>query len=438
MKLFSSIFNYKNDSVIQNSRITYLKFFYYVCLITFPIFIVKNYFQYSSKIWIPFLVPMLLFLAATPYLPGVKKSFNKTALIIITLATIMLSLLLYEAGGLNSPGIFWIVIMPISYGIVLGPRGCIYGAGLVSLTLFIMKILELNGLHGSITFSTEEFYLEHIVDVIIFVITIILITLQFVTNEELAKKKLEEFGKEIDTLLSVVIHDIGSPITISSLSFKKIIDPKTTPEQNKKAMQRLSNGLETIEKILNQIKFLKSNRDGKHNLKTDVINVFNCIENLLDLHEETAQAKGLHINLISDRRDFCIKIDEVAFRNFIISNFITNAIKFSRDNSSIEIHLEEHNNNLHIIIRDYGVGIPDDILIHIWKFKSASTRLGTKGEKGTGYGLPLAKEFTEKMNGKIEVKSWTEEVVSGSSQKSGTEFTLIFPLVKEDSLSLLD
>jgi signal transduction histidine kinase len=89
----------------------------------------------------------------------------------------------------------------------------------------------------------------------------------------------------------------------------------------------------------------------------------------------------------------------------VIRNLITNAIKFTSENGNIWILLTENSINLQVEIRDNGIGISIDDQKKLFRIDSNFTTEGTKGERGTGLGLILCKEFIEKNKGKIWVES---------------------------------
>lgn len=102
----------------------------------------------------------------------------------------------------------------------------------------------------------------------------------------------------------------------------------------------------------------------------------------------------------------------------IIRNLLTNAIKFSHPDGYIKITAEEQTENLKLSITDKGAGIRKDLLENLFRIDKSITTKGTLGEKGTGLGLILCKEFAEKNNGQIVVSS---------IEKEGSTFSVILP-----------
>ncbi|HMV44910.1 MAG TPA: ATP-binding protein, partial [Leptospiraceae bacterium] len=68
---------------------------------------------------------------------------------------------------------------------------------------------------------------------------------------------------------------------------------------------------------------------------------------------------------------------------------------------------------------DTGIGMPEEVMNHLFDIGKSVSRKGTKGEQGTGYGMPLVKKFVEMFGGKIQVDS-----IDKSKPNHGTEVKL--------------
>lgn len=88
-----------------------------------------------------------------------------------------------------------------------------------------------------------------------------------------------------------------------------------------------------------------------------------------------------------------------------IDNLISNAIKFSKDNSRVDVRLNKKDEQLVIEVQDYGLGIPADMLPDIFTRFSKARRTGLRGEESTGLGLSIVHQIIEKHNGIIDVES---------------------------------
>ena len=127
------------------------------------------------------------------------------------------------------------------------------------------------------------------------------------------------------------------------------------------------------------------------------------------------------INLSKDYKDILVYAD-INMLRAIIRNLISNAIKFSNTNSEIKLQVFEDNLSTIISVIDSGVGIDKAELHKLCKPNFISSKMGTKGEKGTGLGLMLCKEFVEKHGGKI----WIHSV-----ENEGTTVSFLLPINTE-------
>ena len=93
----------------------------------------------------------------------------------------------------------------------------------------------------------------------------------------------------------------------------------------------------------------------------------------------------------------------------IIRNLLSNAIKYSYPDSIIEISAIKKENQIEILISDYGVGIDKEVRDKLFIVGEQESQHGTEGEIGTGLGLILCKDFVEKHGGKIWVESEPEK-----------------------------
>jgi two-component system sensor histidine kinase VicK len=104
----------------------------------------------------------------------------------------------------------------------------------------------------------------------------------------------------------------------------------------------------------------------------------------------------------------------------VMDNLISNAIKFSKENGNIEISLSREKGFNIIWIRDYGLGIPRELLPHLFERFTKAGRAGVRGEQSTGLGLSIVKQIIERHKGKIEVDS---------IENMGSTFKISLPVV---------
>jgi signal transduction histidine kinase len=105
----------------------------------------------------------------------------------------------------------------------------------------------------------------------------------------------------------------------------------------------------------------------------------------------------------------------------VIQNLIINAIKFTEKAGRIVVSSVEKSHLIEVSVEDTGMGIESKLIPGLFSFNTIFSTTGTAGEKGTGLGLPLCKEFVERNEGKI----WVE---TGKGKGSKFVFTLPKPI----------
>ena len=136
------------------------------------------------------------------------------------------------------------------------------------------------------------------------------------------------------------------------------------------------------------------------------------VSSTIDLFTELTQNKG--ISVINNVQENTIVFADKNMLMTVLRNLISNAIKFSSSGKQILITADQNNNEQIITIKDEGTGISDENLLKLFRNAEHLTTFGTNGEKGSGLGLLLCKDFIEKHNGKI----WAEsELDKGSAFK---------------------
>ncbi len=132
-----------------------------------------------------------------------------------------------------------------------------------------------------------------------------------------------------------------------------------------------------------------------------------AVENNIILLESTASKKNISIN--NNISDDVIAMFDLNLISTVIRNLIANAIKFTSENGTITINVEQNESQTIVSIIDNGIGVCPERLETIFEDTYFETTLGTNNEKGSGLGLKLCKYIIEQHNGKIWVESESEK-----------------------------
>lgn len=219
--------------------------------------------------------------------------------------------------------------------------------------------------------------------------------------------KLQKSLNTQNKLFSIIAHDLRSPLAsisnISSLIAFYIEDENYAALANTKKMmdQKTDQILDLTDNLLNWA------RSQTESLKPLFIplSINEILKDCLQLYQPIALDKDITID--------CLEQESVqiwADRNMvktICRNLINNAIKFTKKNGQIKVWYESNGRFAQISIKDSGIGIEKDKLDSLFEIGHEKTTWGTAGEKSTGLGLSVCKEFVEAMDGKIWVESET-------------------------------
>ncbi len=234
--------------------------------------------------------------------------------------------------------------------------------------------------------------------------------LEHLVEERTAELLASKIQKE--KLLRVVVHDISNALQVLILQSSRLShseDPKVVG-----ASVRLLKNLNAISEIAKHVKEMEYSKTAA--LKLSPVTMDECFAEIKDLFGDRFIQKNVTLTLINKvPKEIVINVDKVTFIHSVASNIISNALKFSYSNSEVVVTAYEDNNQVHFDVQDYGVGMNDKFLSGLFEFESSFTTLGTHGERGTGFGMPLVKNYAEIFGG--EVKAFSGQHVDASGTR---------------------
>lgn len=248
-----------------------------------------------------------------------------------------------------------------------------------------------------------------------------------VKAESMQKKEQEESNRlrELDTFKSRfytnITHEFRTPLTvIQGIADQIRENPKWKTEEQTALIKRNSGKmLDLINQMLDLSK-LEAGKLEVQNIQADVVKYLGY---LVESFHSLAFSQKVNLTFYSPIEKLVMDYDPEKYQR-IISNLISNAIKFTPAYGKITVAIKELSQEddtrwLEIKVVDSGTGIPKDELPFIFdRFYQVDDSSIRKGE-GTGLGLALVKELVELMQGKISVSS---------QPGKGTQFTLLLPI----------
>ena len=135
------------------------------------------------------------------------------------------------------------------------------------------------------------------------------------------------------------------------------------------------------------------------------VNLKELIDESLELVNIGLKEKHLKVEVYVSEEHF-VEADRDQLY-IVIRNLVSNAMKFTPEKGSIYISSKKFNGEVHISIRDTGIGIPESMQSKLLNSKGQVSTNGTRGEKGSGLGLQICQEIIQSNNGWINIESST-------------------------------
>ena len=238
-----------------------------------------------------------------------------------------------------------------------------------------------------------------------------------VTERELIRKELDAQRIELENsleelhrqsedkkkLLSLVAHDLRAPLAnIQSLN-DLAVESKNTSEANK-FIQMSSNLAADTRELVSDLLNWRSIERGDFELRKGSVNLPAFAESIEKYLVHFAARKDIHIELQKrfEAKYFVMDIKRI---QQVISNLVSNAIKYSQRGSRVEVLMSITDNDFVLKVRDFGKGIPEQELGKLFRAFEKTSAMPTEGESSFGLGLSIVHKIVEMHGGSIEVES---------------------------------
>lgn len=226
-------------------------------------------------------------------------------------------------------------------------------------------------------------------------------------NIELVKinHELEKANDTKSKLFSIIAHDVRNPLSsiIGIADLIKLLTIKVDNEKLNKYTTILHESALKLHYMISGLLEWSLSQSNQIKAKPDFNSLKDILNENISINETFALKKGISIrsSLKGEHRVFCDK-DMIST---VIRNILSNAIKFSFNNSTIIVDCKTTDIFEILSITDSGMGMEQEQLDKLFSFSETKVRRGTGNEKGTGLGLSLCFEFIKRNNGKIKVVS---------------------------------
>lgn len=244
-------------------------------------------------------------------------------------------------------------------------------------------------------------------------------TLRDISQRVEVEHELQKANESKDQILSIIGHDLMGPIGTQKAILDMISDEidEFSKEEMAQLLKTMRPSMDAtfsmIENLLSWARVMRKNI-LPHLSENELYPV---VDKVFDLLKQQAAKKNIKLVYEGDKHFRCLFDKNLV--EIVIRNLLSNAIKFSKNGDEVVVRAEQKDDNCQISVSDQGIGMGDEDIRKVFsETEKMDSRLGTNREKGTGLGLIIVKEFIQKNNGQLYIKS---------ENGKGTTFTFTLP-----------
>ena len=239
-------------------------------------------------------------------------------------------------------------------------------------------------------------------------------------NEELSainnllsssQDKLYRLNQTKDKLFSIIGHDLKSPL----IAIKTLVNEGDETLTSKKT-KYISTTLTEQINLLNNILFWALSQDDSIEYNPQEFSIIDEVQSELNVAKMISEQKNIDLS-VSIEKSIRGYTDLNMFL-FIVRNLLSNAIRYTPSLGKVTINAKKLNERTILEVQDTGVGIEKERIKNLFNAETFTSKKHKRDEEGTGLGLVLCKEFADKMNAELSVKS---------EENKGSTFTLTIP-----------
>jgi two-component system sensor histidine kinase CpxA len=235
-------------------------------------------------------------------------------------------------------------------------------------------------------------------------------------GDELSKlaKDFDEMAERIEALVTAekrltqdISHELRSPLARLNVALE-LARVKANPE-TKTLLERIENESNRLNEMLSRLLTLSKLESGSGDFDKMEVNLTRLFNQVVSDADFEAQAKGKSVKVL---KEDAVKVfgNENLLRS-AIENVLRNAVKYTKDDTAVEVSLAKNGKSAIVSVRDHGAGVPDDELEKLFK---PFYRLHTARDRktgGIGLGLAIAERAVNAHNGEIKAKNTDDGLI---------------------------
>jgi PAS domain S-box-containing protein len=242
-----------------------------------------------------------------------------------------------------------------------------------------------------------------------------------ITDLKRAEEALKEADKRKDEFLAMLAHELRNPLAPirNAVHVIKVLGP---PDPNlRRAEGLIERQVEHLARLVDDLLDVSRITRGKITLRKEALDLATVVARAVEASRPLIDARRHELTLTLTAEPIMVEGDATRLAQ-VVANLLNNAAKYTGEGGRIWLTVERRASQVEVRVRDNGMGIPADLLPHVFDLFTQGDRSLARSEGGLGIGLTLAKNLGEMHGGTLEAHS------AGPGQ--GSEFVLRLPVVE--------
>lgn len=250
-----------------------------------------------------------------------------------------------------------------------------------------------------------------------------------ISEDITARKDVEKARLELEVerekvmflrqFIGEVTHDLRTPL--AALDLKIYLMQRTTDaEKQRLHLNELGSITSRMGRLIEDLMTL-ARLENVSTLTLTLVNLGALIQSLLDEVQSIVESKKLRVDFVPSDPPLWLHVDDTDLGR-ALGNLINNAVHYTPEGGRVEVGITDYGNEVAIVVRDTGIGIPEDELPHVFTRFFRATNAKAVDPGGTGLGLAIVQRVVQQHGGKVLVESKVGE---------GTKFTVRLPVRKD-------
>ncbi|WPB82008.1 chemotaxis protein CheB [Archangium violaceum] len=246
-------------------------------------------------------------------------------------------------------------------------------------------------------------------------------------SEKQARLEAERANRAKDLFLATLSHELRTPLSTMLMSAQLLKRVATEDRRVERASSSIERSVQAQARLIDDLLDVSRIVSGKLLLDLGPVDFESVVQNAVDIARPSAQAKSLELELVIDGTIGAVYGDGMRLLQ-AVNNLLTNAIKFTPHGGRVAVRIARNGEQAQLTVTDTGMGIPPEVLPHLFnRFVQADSSV-TRTHGGLGLGLSIVRHLVEAHGGSVQVES--------AGEGKGATFRVTLPLGGAEALKV--